>query len=801
MALWQDLSFGLRILRRNPGFTAVALITLALGIGANTAIFSVVNGLLIRSLPFPNARQLVWITNSDGRGGPSAVTSRAFTFRDLKLYNHSFSDMAGYNAFFQYNAYNLTGNGEPERLSGVDVTETFFPLLGVRPTLGRLFLPEECQRGGRRVAVLSNNFWKARFGANRQILGQSLAINGEPRVIVGVLPATFDFGSIFVPGATADIFIPYYIDKQTDGEGNEIAIVGRLKPGVTISGAQPEMTALAAQIARGLGPRFSPPGAHVRSLEDYVTGNLRRPLIVLACAVGFVLLIACANLSNLLLVRASVRRKEIALRLAIGASRFRLIRQMVTESIILSVLGGLLGLPLAFLGTQALAGLRRTSIPLLGQIQIDLRVFLFTLILAVLTGIVFGLMPAFAASSSDVSHALKEGSAGAGGAIHRNWTRSILIVSEIALSLILLGGAGLMTRSFLRLLETDLGFRPHHVAIVRVDPVLRSEQQLIAFLDRVSGAVRAIPGVEAAGITDAVPLDRDRSWGAAVPGQNDVPGRFVPAFVRVIGPGYFSALQIPVMEGRAFDNRDMAGAPKTVIINQSLARTLFPGRSALDHEIFAGGKRRVIGIAGDVKHSALDQEAGNEFYIAYAQGGIEGADLVVRTSLDPATLATALRKTIWSFAPNQPLREFRTADQLVETAASPRRFTMLLLGIFAGLALVLAAVGIYGVIAYSVGQRTREMGIRMALGANPGMLERQVLKEALLLAAAGALMGLVGLAGLSRFIASLLFGTSPGDPIVFTAATALLVGVASLAAWIPARRAARIDPVSALRFE
>jgi predicted permease len=444
---WQDLSFGLRILRRNPGFTAVAVITLALGIGANTAIFSVVNGLLIRSLPFPNTRQLVWITNSDGSGGPSAVTSRAFTFRDLRLYNRSFSDLSGYNAFFQYNAYNLTGSGEPERLSGVDVTETFFSLLGVQPTLGRLFLPEECERGGRRVAILSNSFWKARFAASPQILGQTLAINGEPRVIVGVLPATFDFGSIFVPGAKADIFIPYYVDKQTDREGNEVAIVGRLKPGGTLPAAQSEMTALAAQIARGLGPRFSPPGAHCRLLEDYVTGNLRRPLIVLACAVGFVLLIACANLSNLLLARASVRRREIALRLAIGASRFRLIRQMVTESIILSVLGGLLGLPLAFLGTHALAGLRRTSIPLLGQIQIDPGVFLFTLVLAVLTGMLFGLMPAFAASGSNVNDALKEGSAGAGGAIHRNWTRSALIVSEIALSLILLGGAGLMAAS------------------------------------------------------------------------------------------------------------------------------------------------------------------------------------------------------------------------------------------------------------------------------------------------------------------------------------------------------------------
>jgi predicted permease len=799
--LLQDLTFGLRILRHNPGFTAVAVITLALGIGANTAIFSVVNGLLIRSLPFPEAKRLVWITNSDGRGGPSGVTSRAFTFRDLRLDNRSFSDMAGYNAFFQYNAYNLTGAGDPERLSGVDVTETFFSLLGVRPALGRLFLPDECQRGGRRLVILSNAFWKARFAANPQVPGQTLTINGEPRVIAGVLPATFDFGSIFVPGAKADIFLPYYIDKQTDNEGNEVAIIGRLKPGVSLSAAQSDMTALATGIGKRLGPRFSPPGAHCRLLEDYVTGALRRPLIVLACAVGFVLLIACANLSNLLLARASARRREIALRLALGASRFRLIRQMVTESVILSLGGGLLGLPLAFAGTRVLAGLRRTSIPMLGQIQIDPRVFLFTLVLSVVTGMLFGLMPAFSASRSDVNESLKEGTAGAGGSNHGTWTRSALIVSEIALSLILLGGAGLMTRSFIRLLQTDLGFRPDHVAIVRVDPVMRSERQLIAFLDRVTDAVRAIPGVEAAGITDAVPLDRDRSWGAAVPGQNDAPGAFVPAFVRVIGPGYFSAMKIPLLEGRAFDNRDTAGAPKTVVINESLARTLFPGQSPLDREIFAGGKRRIAGVVRDVKHSALDQESGNEFYIPYAQGGIEGADLVVRTSLEPETLAATVRKTIWSFAPNQPLTGFRTADQLVETAASPRRFTMLLLGIFAGLALLLAAVGIYGVIAYSVGQRTREMGIRMALGANPGMLERQIVKEALLLSLTGALIGIAGLAGLSRYIASLLFGTSAADPLVFTAAAVVLIGVAAFAAWIPARHAARIDPVSALRFE
>ncbi len=799
--LLQDAGFGLRILRRNPGFTAVAVLTLALGMGANTAIFSVVNGLLIRSLPFPNAKELVWITNSDGEGGPSGVTSRAFSFRDFKLYNHSFSDMAGYNAFYQYSAYNLNAGGEPERLSGLDVTETFFSVLGVQPAVGRLFLPEECQRGGRRAVILSNGFWKAQFAGRREAVGQTLTINGVTAEIVGVLPATFEFGSIFVPGAKADIFIPYFVDKQTDSHNNEFAIVARLKPGVTIGAAQSEMTALAAELSKHQGPRYSPFGAHCRLLEDYVTGNLRRPLIVLACAVGFVLLIACANLSNLLLARASVRRREIALRLAIGASRFRLIRQMVTESVILSLFGGLLGLPLAFMGTHVLAGLRRTAIPLLGQIQLDLRVFLFTLGLSVLTGLLFGLMPALAASGSDVNEALKEGSAGAGGAMHRNWTRSTLIVSEIALSLILLGGAGLMTRSFIRLLETDLGFRPDHVAIVRVDPVMRDEKQLIAFLDRVTDAVRAIPGVEAVGITDAVPLDRDRSWGAAPVGHDNNPGAFVPAFVRVIGTGYFSALKIPVMAGHTFDNRDIAGGPKNVIINESLARTIFKGENPLEREIFAGGKRRVIGVVRDVKHSALDQESGNEFYIPYAQGEIEGADLVVRTSMEPEALTSALRRTIWTFAPDLPLSDFRTADQLVATASSPRRFTMLLLGIFAGLALVLAAVGIYGVIAYSVGQRTREMGIRMALGANPRMLEWQVVKEALVLSGIGALIGLLGLTVLSRYIATLLYGTSAADPLVFSGATALLIAVASFAAWMPARRASRINPVSALRFE
>lgn len=392
--LWQDVRHGFRMLVKYPWFTCVAVITLALGIGANTAIYSVIDAILIRSLPFPESRQLVWIKNQE-KGGPSAVASQVFTFRDLRRYSRLFSDMAAYNAFFQYFTYNLTGSGVPERLSGVDVSETFFSVLGVKPVLGRTFLPEESERGGPRAVMLSNGFWKTRLGARPEIVGQQLIVNGAPMVVVGVLPPTFNFASIFAPGAKADIFVPYFVDAQTDAIGNEAAIIGRLKPGIALAEAQPELTALAAEIKRLKGPNIRALDAHGETLADHVTGNFRRPLVVLAWAVGFVLLIACANLSNLLLARAGNRCKEIALRVAIGAGRVRLIRQMMTESVMLSVAGGALGLPLAYVGAKALGSLRRTTIPMLDQVHIDFPVLLFTLTVSISAGVLFGLLPVF----------------------------------------------------------------------------------------------------------------------------------------------------------------------------------------------------------------------------------------------------------------------------------------------------------------------------------------------------------------------------------------------------------------------
>jgi predicted permease len=492
-------------------------------------------------------------------------------------------------------------------------------------------------------------------------------------------------------------------------------------------------------------------------------------------------------------------------RLAIGASRLRLVRQLLTESVLLALLGSLLALPLAYAGTRVLAGLQHTSIPLLGQVSIDLRAFCFALGLAVLTGVLFGLVPAIHASRSNINEALKEGTAGAGGGIHRSWMRSALVISEVALSCILLGGAGLMIKSLLKLLDTDPCFRPDHIALVRIDPGPKlgaTHGTLNPYLDQIVAAVRRVPGIEAASVSDALPFDRDRSWGFDVPGVIFPKGQEPDAYIRTVGPGYFDAMRIPLLQGRDFDARDQEKSGLVVIVNQSAARKFFPGQNPLDREIVTGdAKLRIIGVVGDVKHSALDQPSGLEVYLAYTQGETESPDLVIRTSLPPDEMATAIRRAIWSFAPAQPLNEFRTMDQLVETATSSRRFTTLLLGLFAALALVLAAVGIYGVIGYSVTQRTRELGIRMALGANAKRIEWLVTRDVLVLAAAGALAGLMGLVALGRAIASLLYGVTATDPAVFGGVVFLFIAVGATSAYLPARRASRVDPMAALRLD
>ena len=550
--LRQDVVFGVRMLRKSPSFTAVAVITLALGIGANTAIFSVINGVLIRSLPFPSANELVWIANAFDEGGLSGRTYTSFDYRDFRERTRTMSAVAAYNAFFSYNSYNLTGRGEPERPIGIDVTCDFFPVFGVAPLIGRSFAQDECVRNGRTAVILSNGYWKTRFASDPRIVGQNLIVNGQSLTVVGVLPPSFDFASVFAPGAKVDMFLPRYIDKGTDGHGNELSIIGRIRPGIPLSAAQSEFAGLARREGLEKGWGNDAIRARLQFLTDYVTGDMRRPLLVLMLAVGFVLLIACANLSNLLLARAETRKREMGFRLAIGASRVRLVRQLLTESVLLALLGSLFALPLAYLGTRALANLQHTSIPLLGQVGIDLRAFLFALALAVLTGVVFGLVPAIHASRANINGSLKEGAAAAGGGIHRSWTRSALVVSEVALSCILLGGAGLMIKSLLKLLDTDPGFRSSHVAVVRIDPGPQHWNHgfLNPYLDRIVAAVRPIPGIEAVTISDALPFDRDRTWSFDVSGVVFPKGKQPGAFIRTIGPGYFDAMQIsPLLRG------------------------------------------------------------------------------------------------------------------------------------------------------------------------------------------------------------------------------------------------------------
>ncbi len=801
--LQRDVEFGIRVLRKSPSFTAVAAMTLALGIGVNTAIFSVINGVLIRSLPFPNASELVWIGNAFDEGGLSGRTYTSFDYRDFRERSRTISGMAGYNAFFPYNSYNLTGRGDPERPIGLDVTCNFFPVLGVTPLVGRNFTTDECVRHGRMAVILSNGYWKTRFASDPSIVGQHLTINGESLTVVGVLPRSFDFASVFVPGTKVDMFLPRYIDKDTENHGNEVAIVGRIKPGTPLSAAQSELAGLARREGQEKG--WGPDGvrARLQFLTDYVTGDLRRPLLVLVLAVGFVLLIACANLSNLLLARAETRKREMGFRLAIGASRVRLVRQLLTESVLLALLGSLLALPLAYLGTRVLANLQHTSIPLLGQVGIDLRAFLFALCLAVLTGVLFGLVPAIHASRANINASLKEGTAGSGGGIRRSWTRSALVVSEVALSCMLLGGAGLMLKSLLKLLDTDPGFRSDHVAVVRIDPgpQMWDHKIMNPYLDRIVTAVRQVPGIDAASISDALPFDRDRSWGFNVPGIVFPKGKEPGAFIRTVGPGYFDAMRIPLLKGRDFDSHDRLDTAHVVIVNQSFADQIFPGQNPLDRVVGLNDKSRIVGVVADVKHSGLDQPSGLEAYFPYTQGDTESPDLVVRTTLPPDEMASTLRKAIWSFAPAQPLNEFRTMDQIVDIATSSRRFTTLLLGIFAALALVLASVGIYGVISYSVSQRTRELGIRMALGAKGTQIEWNVVRDVLMLSVTGAVLGTLGLMILSRYLSSLLYGVTSTDPAVFGTALLLLIGVASVAGYVPARQASRINPMNALRLE
>ena len=799
----QDLRYTLRTLRREAGFTTFAVLVIGLGIGASSTVFSVVNALLLRPLPFSDPGRLVWIANQAIDNDLSGQTVQVGHFVDFRERSQSYSDIAAFFAFYGVGDNKLTGAGEPERLSGVPVSQNFFPLLGVRPLLGRLFNNDECKWNGPKAVLLSYGLWKRRFASDLSIVGSKLTLNDEPVTVVGVLPQSFDFSTVFAPASHIDLYFPFPLTAETNRWGNTLSIIGRLKPGVTIASARSEASVLGKLIAKAHPERndFDP---RVTFLEEHVSGRFRPALFVLACAVVVVMLIVCANLSNLQLARSSARQKEMAIRAAVGAGRQRLIRQLLTESVVLAFCGAILGLVLAFAGTRVLAHLDAVSIPLLNSVRLDGGALGFTLLIALMAGFIFGFVPALQIPSIAMHDTLKDSHRGSSAGKAHSWVRDVLVVSEIAFACVLLVGAGLLIRSFFRVLDVNLGFQPARAMAMRIDPSsqYRTQAQKNAYFNEALRLVKGIEGVEDAGLTDVLPLGHNRTWGVAVKGQVYSRDNYPEAFVRIVSDGYFRAMGIPMREGRDFTERDDPKSDKVIIINETLARRLWPGRDPIGQIVAPDKERRVIGVVGDVRHLALEQASGSEMYLPIRQTDDYGSvDVVVRSSLPVAPLASAVRLALMPIQPNLPAHDFRTLQQLVDKAVSPRRLVVLLLTGFSAFALILASLGIYGVVSYSVGQRTQEIGIRMALGASARHLQAGIILQTLGLAAIGIAIGAGASWGLARTLKGLLFGVTSTDPVTFLAMLVVLTCVAALAGFLPARRASRIDPMIALRAE
>jgi len=800
--LLQDLRYTVRGLRRDAGFAAFAIAIAGLGIGASATVFSVVNTLLLRPLPFAEPDRLAWIANHD-TAGMSGQTTQVNHMIDLRERTQAFSAVAGYFAFYGVGDSLLSGRGEPERLSGVPVSSNFFDVLGVRPQLGRTFTAEETRWQGPKAVLLSHGLWARRFNADPAIVGSALTIDDEPHTVVGVMPASFDFGSVFAPGSHFDLYFPFPLTPETNRWGNTMAMIGRLRPGVTAAQAQADTRAIATQLTREHSDRNSFEG-FVKPLSDQVNGRMRLALWVLAGAVGVVMLIVCANLSNLLLARTSARQKEIAIRTALGAGRGRLIAQMLTEGIVLSCSGALVGVIVAFAGTRALARLDAVNVPMLAQVRLDGVALGFTLLLALVTGIIFGLTPAFNAPDRVLHDALKEASRGSTG--RRTWVRNALVVSEIAFACVLLVGAGLLLRSFVRVLDVDLGFRPTGAITLRIDPdaSYNSREKTLAYIDDALRRVRELPGVEAAGITDALPLGKNRTWGIRAKGVVYERGRVPSVYPRMVSDGYIAAMGIPLKAGRDLAPTDGPTSDRVIVINESMAKRMFPGQDPIGKVLLnaCAPERTVVGVVGDVRHLALEQASGNEMYIPLRQcGDLPSVDLVVRSTQATAPLVAAVREALKPIAPNLPGTGVRSIQQLVDRSVSPRRLIVLMLGGFAIFALVLASLGIYALISYSVGQRTQEIGIRMALGASARDVQARIVGQTMRLAGTGIVIGAVASWALAQSMSGLLFGVTATDPLTFLAILGVLALVALVAGYVPARRASRIDPLIALRAE
>ncbi len=805
--LGQDLRYTLRTLGRDRAFSLVAVLILALGIGANIAVFSVVNTILLRPLPFREPDRLVWIAPADNGGGLSGATYSADAYDDLRAMNQSYEDVTGYFAFSTPDNLKLTGQGVPKPVTGISVVTNFFTMLGVEPELGRSFTKDEGVHGGPAVMLLTHAFWQRQFGGDRGIVGRAVTMDGHPVTVVGVLPESFDFGAVFSPGAKVDVLTPQVLD-DIRLYGNTLTFIGRMKPGVTLEQTRSE--------AKALFPKFYWSKKYPDSigsykdaawpvpLKEYVSGRLRRSLMVLWCAVGLILLIVCVNLSNLLLARAAARGKEFSLRMALGAGRWRLVRQLLTESAVLSGVGAAFGLGLAYATTSYLAHQGSIALPLLSSVRVDGTALVWTLALTVGTALLFGLLPGLKMSGEDLQDALKDSGQGKAGGRGHDRMRSALVISEVALACVLVVGAGLLLRSFLRVLDVDLGFQPAAAATIQVDFDGQAKAAArSATFQEILRRVGAIPGVETAGISDNLPLERNRAWGGPmVKGKVYRQGEVKGAFVYVVSPGYVRAMGMR-LRGRDFGWEDGDAGDSGVILNETAVRNLWPdGEDGLGRIVLINGHDvRIIGVVADVHEANVEGKPGGQMYlpIMRSEWGPSSAMLVVRTKVPPAELAGSVLRTLREMNPNQPAVEFRPMQGIVDHAVSPRRFFVVLVTVFAGLGLLLAALGIYGVISYSVTQKTQEIGIRMALGASARRVQMAVIGSTVRMAAAGIVVGILASLAGARLMSSLLFGTTATDPGTFVGMTVVLGVVAVVAGYVPARRASRIDPMVALR--
>jgi putative ABC transport system permease protein len=806
----RNFRYAARTLAKSPGFTLVAIVTLALGIGANTAIFSVANALLLRPLPYahPDRLVLVYAVKADA---PFAI--QPFSYLRATFLNEKSRAFAGFAAFTN-ETFNLTGTGDPEQLSAARVSWNFFNVLGVSPAIGRAFLPEEDQPGARAVCLISHALWTRAFGARADIAGQNITLDATPYTIAGVLPRGFQFAPL---GADVDLWAPRVFDlnittpAQIRAGVGFLSAVARLAPGVGARQADAEMNIQDRQYKRenpGMPDADPSQTIHARDLQEQTVANVRTAVLILCGAVGLLLLIACANVAALLLSRALARRKEIAIRAALGAKRTALIAQLLAESVLLALAGGALGIALSAWGTHALAALGQGNLPRVDEIGIDWRVMLFTAGLSLITGVLFGLLPALQLSRQDLNPVLRAEGRGSAGSRRRSRARGVLVVAQVALSMVLLVGAGLLIRSLVRLRNVNAGFDARNVLTMRVAlPPARYPKgpQMAAFYDQVVKKVSAMPGVRSAAVCSALPVRPVRFSPVLVQGQPEIPLAARPLMaIQMVSPAYFRTLRVALRQGREFNERDDPGAPLVAVVNETLVRRYWPHDNPIGKHLLLGRMVKpteVVGVAADVSNLSLAAAPEAEVYLPFPQRPWASMNLILRTAGDPRNWTGAARAAVAAVDRDQPVTAVNTMEEVLAASTAQQRFSVFLLGVFSVTALVLAAVGLYGAIAYSVAERTQEMGIRIALGADTGDILRMIVGQGLALALAGLVIGAVAALALTRLMSGLLFQVSAADPASFAAGALLFAVVAALASYLPARRATRVDPTEALRYE